>query len=341
MIKIWYTDPAKGNFAGNQGKFSSYYQYDTVTKEFVRVRLELGRAPSSSGGDSGKTFVNYKETRTVGFSDQVYSTSDLSRWSVDAQNRLCFDNHPLSENPSKNARTYDCSDVESFVHRGNQVTENPNFPEGIATKHLSLLANNAIINKTSANLTTSSATAQELSLSLKNQVAEVVGKPFAEIRDEDILSTLKQQVTVLKNQAVKSHENTIEDAIEEVDALVNDIKEKIELGEFTPNAEVESAFQQFSSDISKSKLAIVNGERVELTNSFDALKLSQTALNEAINKLEIEQKELFSDALETSSTAIDQAYDASVSWNEIQTEYEALEDVNSVEEYEETMKEVE
>src|ERR1700722_8936860 len=109
MIISWFSQP-------EGGKFSSYYQYDTVTTNFTRIRMELGRASSSGATDD--TFIGFKTERYVGFSDQYYSTSksNLGHWSVNEDNELCYDDVPLAGGrPAPGARIYDCTNPGSFV----------------------------------------------------------------------------------------------------------------------------------------------------------------------------------------------------------------------------------
>src|SRR5580658_5195060 len=131
VIISWFTEPPSS--------FASYYQHDTVTQRFSRIRLQLGRQSLSATND---TFVSYKPHRAVGFSAQRYSTSDPgSHWSVNEKGALCYDNAPLpSSKPNDGDRVYDSSDPSSFVHRGNAVTNSPELPAGIEPKHLALLA---------------------------------------------------------------------------------------------------------------------------------------------------------------------------------------------------------
>ena len=337
MIVIWTTDPAKGDFANNPQKYSSFYMYETVSKQFVRVRLELGRN-DSNGGD---TFSRYKKTRTIGFSDQTYLTRDLARWSLDAHDKLCYDGTPLSQTPEADSKTYDCTDVTSFVHRGNAVTANPNFPPGIESKHLLLVANETLINKTNITFTNSAASGENLAEALKTKVSAIVKKPFDQINDNDILNKLKEQSAKIKQNVLKRNEETIESAIDEVDGLISEINDKMEEGEFTPDQNVQDAFTELNSRIATAKTTVINGTPTEITTDLDALRTAQTTLAESVSRLSSAQSALFKDAFTRSSASVNEAYEASVKWEAVPTEFRATEEATTVEEYEESIKAVE
>ena len=156
MIISWFTDPSKGTFVEGSGKLSSYYQYDTQSKQFSRVRLELGR---SSG--SGDTKAMYQETRYVAFSDQ--KINDSKNWTVE-NGELKYKGNSLEQTPTNGDYVYDLTNPKSTPHYGNPVTDSPNLPEGIEIRHLSLIANESILSESDIVFTGGDATT---ALSLK------------------------------------------------------------------------------------------------------------------------------------------------------------------------------
>jgi hypothetical protein len=156
MIISWFTQPKK--------PFSSYYQYDTVTRHFSRTRLELDR--SSKSGHSNDTFVSYSKQRAVGFTNKrcpYDSEKPGQHWSVE-NGTLCYNGKPLpSASPRSGYRVYDTSNPQNSVHKGNAVTDTPKLPDGIGAKHLALLANDTMINKPADDITLTPATPSQSS----------------------------------------------------------------------------------------------------------------------------------------------------------------------------------
>lgn len=334
MIINWYTDPSGGDFAGNPDKFSSFYQYDPASKEFVRIRLELGRA------DADGTFARFKSERYVGFSDERYSTGNLNRWTVDGQGRICFDNAALQQTPREGYQVYDATNPRVFVHRGNPVTTEPNFPEGIQAKHLSLIANKVMITGQDVALTAGTDTAAQLSTRIKAVVAEIVGVDnFDDITDDDILNTLREQVRDIKAALQEDHESNIEDALDQIDEVIESINEQLSDGRLTPNPDVETAFDNFITAVDNARDALTDGENVG--DAIAALDTARTELDTAINTLGDAQRAAWEDVLSDSTEAIEDAANAGEIWEEIENEYSELEDVQSIEEYEEIITETE
>jgi hypothetical protein len=207
-IVTWYTDPSEGTFKNGSGKFSSYYQYETVTRRFVRIRLDIERKSlaGSNAKDAGGTEIIYREKRYVGFS----SKKDLptkNNWTTSESGKLCYNGDELSINdnsqPSKNLYVYDTSDVRNPTHKGNKVTLKANLPEGITENHLRLLANHAMITGKSVKLTLANAEVDELIKSIFDNVQAIVDKkePLS-ITSDDFFNKIKIQDGQIKKIAL-------------------------------------------------------------------------------------------------------------------------------------------
>jgi hypothetical protein len=324
MIISWFTQP--------QNSFASYYQYDTTTTQFVRVRLELGR--QSSSGRTNDTFASYKAERYVGFSTEKYSTSDLSKWSVNDEGDLCYTGQPLKGGkPDIGDKVYDCSNPSSFVHRGNPVTNDPALPPGIEAKHLALLANEAFVSKNDIALTGGDATGQALAEAIESEVCKIVGvETFAEVTDEKILATLKSQVKQISGDAVDEHAEDLADALTSAEDANKLISEQIEEGAFTPNQAFEEAFANLQAAIGKAQAA--SGGAADLTQALAGINEARQSLNTAIQNIDSVQHDAVAKQLETARDALASAEQNATTWEEVQAEYKPLADTESVEAYE-------
>lgn len=333
MIISWNTDPSKGTFAPGSTKYSSYYQYDTVSRKFVRIRLELGRG-GSDGGDTGSF---YRENRYVGFTTDNDLSTDINRWSVDdGQLRYELEKDEylhLPTEPKTGATTYDTSfgNVKS-IHRGNPVTSDPHFPEGIQNKHLGVLANEAILEGKGIVLTSSAVSGAELSAVLKGQVARVVGKPFDEITNEDLLATLQKQVAQIKQNEINPSKENINSSLEEADTLIDSIKEQITDEGMVPTEEFSKSYSKFiekymdANDAVKSGIAVKAAMQEFQAAKNQLMKESETLEADYYNRLEVQ--------LNDTNAAVDAAVSDAETWESINMEYESLERATSIEEYE-------
>ncbi|UPQ76049.1 hypothetical protein [Chryseobacterium nepalense] len=333
MIISWNTDPSKGTFAPGSTKYSSYYQYDTVSHKFVRIRLELGRG-GSDGGDTGSF---YRENRYVGFTTDNDLSTDIKRWSVDdGQLRYELEKDEylhLPTEPKTGATTYDTSfgNVKN-IHRGNPVTSDPHFPEGIQNKHLGVLANEAILGEKGIVLTSSAASGAELSAVLKGQVAKVVGKTFNEITNEDLLKTLQRQVAQIKQNEILPSKENINSSLEEADGLIDSIKEQITDEGMVPTEEFSKSYSNFIEKYMNANAAVESGIAVK-----SAMEEFQAAKNQLMNESKTIEAAYYNNLetqLNNTNTAVDAAVADATTWENIDLEYENLEKANSIEEYE-------
>jgi hypothetical protein len=332
MIITWCTDPSQGEFEEGDVTFSSFYQYETVTKQFVRIRLELNR--QVSGGDQGDTFARFKAERFVGFSDQALSR-DLQHWTVDAEGRLCFDGNALGQTPTNDYNVYDCTDVTEFIHRGNPITTDPNFPEGIEPKHLLLIANDTMISGADIRLTGRGASAQQLSEALATRVSQIMNRPFVEITDAQLLARLKTQASALKEEALSPAEESIDDSLDDVNELINDMDAAIANGEFVPNGAVNTALGELRNAVGQVTEAIQNKANVQ--DGVIELRTAHNALADAVNAQIGDQQNQFEEALATATEAINDAHDFSAEWETIAADFDAVENADSIEEYEDSV----
>jgi hypothetical protein len=324
MIISWFTQPP--------GSFASYYQYDTVTGEFSRTRLELGRTSSSSTND---TFVSYYPERYVGFSNKSYSTSNPSaHWSVNDKGQLCYDGNALPGKPSTGWGVYDSSDTSSFVHRGNPVTVKPELPTGIEAKHLTLLANDAFISGKKTILTDGSAKPAELVDALKTQVCRVLKvNDFNTITDDTILVKLTSQAKTISSLA--SHESVfnMDKALTAADDARYLISEQMDEGLLTPTNEFEDAFDSLESALENAQNA--SGESA--SQALTEIGKAQQALNTAINNIDANKYATVAKELNNASSSLDTAKQHANDWQQVDMEYEKLTAANTVDDYMEIM----
>ncbi|GEM_PF-3716007 len=334
MIISWNTDPSKGTFAPGSTKYSSYYQYDTVSHKFVRIRLELGRTESN-----GETMIIYDNDRAVGFSDidfieeeQEYPDSDFS---IDeATGEVLLRGVPLSQTPQPGYNVVDMSPGDTVPHFGNSVSNSADthFPEGIQNKHLGVLANEAILGEKGIVLTSSAASGAELSAVLKGQVAKVVGKPFNEITNEDLLKTLQRQVAQIKQNEILPSKENINSSLEEADGLIDSIKEQITDEGMVPTEEFSKSYSNFIEKYMNANAAVESGIAVK-----SAMEEFQAAKNQLMNESKTIEAAYYNNLetqLNNTNTAVDAAVADATTWENIDLEYENLEKANSIEEYE-------
>jgi hypothetical protein len=164
-MKKWYTRPEEG--------FSSYYYYDDLHRELVRIRLELGRDPSES--DDGGTVAAYHEDHYVGFSEHGYDNMKLSGFTL-SENGTILDNkdNRLGDIPKQNSIVYDFSSTDGIkpsrkVHRGNTVVDDrwASLPNGITQIDLERLAEICLRDKSSIRLTDRDASEEELAAAIR------------------------------------------------------------------------------------------------------------------------------------------------------------------------------
>lgn len=327
MIISWFSQP--------EGSFSSYYQYDTVTTNFTRIRLELGRA--SSNGSTDDTFVGYKTERYVGFTDESLSTrkSNLGHWSVNEDNELCYDGAPLpGGRPSDGDRIYDCTDPSSFVHRGNPVTDTPTLPDGIAPKHLALLANETFggSRDTTTKLTGSDATGADLSRALKQAVCDVLEvEDFATITDGQILAKLTSQVESIRINAILDKAGNLDQALTEAGKATDLISEQIAEGAIVPNSELTTAFGSLQEALAKTQTA-ENPDAVRA--ALAEVSKAQEAVGTAIESIDVAHRDAVAERFSAAEDALAEVHFQAIEMRTAETAYEQLTEAVNVDDYE-------
>lgn len=323
MIISWFTQPPSS--------FSSYYQYDTVTQQFSRIRLELGR--SSPSGSTNDTLVSYKPQRSVGFADQRLSTSDPGQhWSVNEDGALCYDEVALPGTPRDGVRVYDSSDPSSFVHRGNPVTESPTLPAGIEAKHLALLANRALATGSGIKLTGRDATPEQLADAIKGEVCDILGvREFAAVNDDLILSELTSQVKVIQGEITDEYASSLDKALTSAKDASHLIAEQIEEGILTPTEAFETAFGSLQSALAKAQTA--SGQD-DVQQALTEIGKAQNELDTAVKNIDTVKNEATAKQLELARESLSEAQQHATGWQEIEEEYEPLAEAETIEDYE-------
>ncbi|MEM9000734.1 MAG: hypothetical protein AAGB24_10765 [Bacteroidota bacterium] len=175
MKVTWFTDPAEGNFGEAPHKLSSYYQYDTETKELVRIRLELNRGESMRSTRNPAVF--YERDCAIGFSPK--SLSDMQQYPDDAfrieNGQLLVHGSPLDQTPSDHYFTVTMRMDKSYPHSGSVVTTRPNLPKGVEEHHLQTLAAKVLKVRKGFALTPHHVTAEALAreiIKIANKISE-------------------------------------------------------------------------------------------------------------------------------------------------------------------------
>jgi hypothetical protein len=242
----------------------------------------------------------------------------------------------LSSTPNAGDWVVDMSSGDTVPHFGNKVTIEPNLPEGIETKHLSLLANQAVIDGQGYGLTLSGATAGDLSRVLQERVAEVMGKSsFEEVTDEDLLAKLKEQVATIREQATQASDDSITSSLDDVNALIEQIDAAMGDGTFTPDLTVEIAFESYREALANVSSARNTSDR---TAAIEDLQAAHDALVTVFEQDAAQQLDTYQESLDTASEAIETARQASQRMDFITNEYESTEQAESIQEYEDSMK---
>jgi hypothetical protein len=326
MIISWFTQPPKS--------FSSYCQYDTVTQELSRVRLELGR--NSSSGRTNDTMAIYNSKRVFGFSKSRLafdSKNPGEHWSVE-DGELCYDGKPLRDGrPEVGDWVYDTSDPYSFVHFGNPVTAKPVLPADIKPEHLALLANDALIKEDYIRLTGGGASGTQLSDAIKGEVCRILDVPvedFADITNGAILTKLTSQAQSISD-AVSSGRSNLEQALTAAKKANAVINEQISEGRLTPTSEFEEAFGSLQSALTNAQTATKN--EADVRQALIEIGNAQQALETAIKNIDATENEIVAKQLELASDSLNETENHVNEWQSVEEEYESLTEAQTVEEY--------
>lgn len=121
-IITWFTQPVQS--------FASFYMYDKINGDFVRIRLELGRR--SYEEDDGSTGIQVRKNMYIGFANENddLKYSDENKWNVKKYPRqLFYDKELLTLEPKRDFFEYDSNGHIDFIHYGNPVTKVPILPK--------------------------------------------------------------------------------------------------------------------------------------------------------------------------------------------------------------------
>lgn len=114
-IISWFTQP---NTNRNDLHFASFYMYDTVKRDFVRIRLDLLRTHGS-----GKAKIMCKRNRIVLSGDNMGHLEIIN-----------------NNSPQAGRKIYDFTIGHNNIHHGNCVTDNEYLPDEITVDELTKVA---------------------------------------------------------------------------------------------------------------------------------------------------------------------------------------------------------
>jgi hypothetical protein len=324
MILAWFTQPP--------GKFSSYYQYDTITNKFCRVRLELGR--QSSSGSTNDTFIGLKTKRYVGFSKDKFS-SKSDKWSVNDDGELCYDGKPLPGSPKPGDTVYDTTNPDDFIHRGNPVTgDAPKLPPGVEPKHLELLVNDVFTNtkNVTIKLTANNAKPEALAQAIQDKVSELFdGTKFSEITDEMISTKLTSQMKTIRGETAQESSTSLQDALTKAEVASSQITEQIEEGLLTPTQDFEVAVTSLDTALTKAQTA---SSDADLPATLAEIDTAQKAEQIAIENIDTVQHEIVARQLTSTGEALTEASKQVVDWQAAEVQFDSLTEASTVEDYE-------
>ncbi len=124
--RTWLTNPS-GNGLPNQNKrYTSFYMYDDITQNFVRIRLDMDRP------DGDEPCIIIRSNRVVGF-------SRLKGNVTVGQNGIIMNNVVLNANPRVDDWEYDGTPGRG-PHYGHQVTTIGYFPPDVTEDFLYKIA---------------------------------------------------------------------------------------------------------------------------------------------------------------------------------------------------------
>lgn len=329
MIISWFTNPG-------DGVLSSYYQYDNLTRQFVRIRLELGRTDANDASD---TVVNYQPERVVGFSKQDYlgdaDELDPADWSVNDGGELCYRGTPLpGGRPPAGDYVYDASIGTTFPHAGSPVTVEPVLPEGIEPRHLALLANDAVANRARTRvLTKGSASTEELADAIKENVCRVLKvEDFTDVNDDVILQTLTEQIRTISANTSVDAAHSVGKELVMAERACSRINGRIADGVITPNKAFIDACASFQQAIKKS--LGITGEAADARRALAEIRVAQQEVNKAIETIDAAKFEDVIKELNLAHESLNQAQKQTDSWEAAKEEYEPLAEAKSLEGYE-------
>ena len=326
LLVSWFSQPPEEGL-------SSYYLYNTGTRQLCRIRLELGRA---SAGDNS-TVISYDGGAVVGFGkSSLPGPKESGKWSVDREYRLCFDGEPLAGPPPKNAGDgiYDAADAPGTVtilHSGNPVTRDPTLPTGIEPKHLAPLAQRAMLDKKDVTLTGSTATEDELADAIKAQVVKVLGVVnFGQVTDNLIHAKLTEQAKdIATGPARASLKITLGGAREVIDEISGALAEAT----ITPGPEVPVSSMLEAVGNAVSLQATARETLDQITTAQQAVKAVAQVIGADSSQEDESEEDLLTQDTKLLSKAMSDAAKYAGNWQTEETDCAPLTETTNVDDY--------
>ena len=352
MIIIWQTGGRKpSTLPRRSGRFSSYYQYNTVTKEITVIDLSV----HAKGGG----FFAYARESYFGLYKNELDIGKTGKWGITPEGELTYIEKPsskkakmitLSTEPKDGLISYytnggiqRAADISEIRTSGWKVTSKPYFPEDIRTSHLSLIANEAGIKRSSKSSLEfiDPFTAEEkanVSEFLKINIEKILGRPkhsFASISDADILNKLKGQLKEISNINKQKYAERIDEAIQSAIDFENGILEKMESLGIPPTEEFRNYYGEFISDLRKAHIDASIASPEGTRSALEKLRSAERNIRNATSHMSDEMKTALREEFSVTSGSVREALRATRSLNQVETFEPKIDNINSLDEYEE------
>ncbi|MES2389122.1 MAG: hypothetical protein V4543_14060 [Bacteroidota bacterium] len=230
MILTWFTNPG-------DNKFSSYYQYDTIARKFVGIRLDVSEA--SGSGEIVLPKIVYCKPKTV-----LVNGKELANAAqlVEGAKISCF-------TPGSGAKPY----------TGYAITKTPVLPAEISLGHLILIAGNEmLVNET--NLTTE-LSHSNLPENLSGILAGIMGKPLFECATDELTARINDMIWELEELALDEYREKISEKLElSVKDALNQFYEEAAILKLVPYKEVADAIEALKRAVNMAQRTLQLGD---------------------------------------------------------------------------------
>ena len=261
MILTWFTN------TGNT-KYSSYYQYDTIARKFIAIRMDS--APEAALNDSGSAKIVYCKPQSV-----LVNQTELVHASQLVEGAIISCLTPdLYEKPLP----------------GYTITKSPNLPPHIAPGHFTLIATYKML-LYGPDITTELSKGN-LTEGLEEILGFIMDKSYRWCSTEDFIGKINDLYWELKYAAVSDYKQAILKKLQSsiADAL-NILNEAVAHGAVAPAKAVLNAVDVVNGKVNAAYTNFKHGETEEavalLQESVDKLKNVTSLLTDGSHQVEL------------------------------------------------------